>query len=91
MRRLSAALIFLLVFSALLCLAAPAFLEADTVRAMTRSADRTYVLSQSGKLTRASAVPFLQTQEVYGLITDNKLSSDIEEYLKERGVQVTLV
>ena len=66
-------------------------IRTDTVRAMTRSADRTYVLSQSGKLTRASAVPFLQTQEVYGLITDNKLSSDIEEYVKERGVQVTFV
>ena len=39
MRRLSAALIFLLVFSALLCLAAPAFLEADTVRAMIDGLD----------------------------------------------------
>ena len=45
MRRLSAALIFLLVFSALLCLAAPAFLEADTVRAMIDGLDGLRVIS----------------------------------------------
>ncbi|HIR07413.1 MAG TPA: hypothetical protein IAA71_04375, partial [Candidatus Pullichristensenella stercoripullorum] len=45
MRRLSAALIFLLVFSALLCLAAPAFLEADTVRAMIDGLDGLRLLS----------------------------------------------
>ena len=45
MRRLSAALIFLLVFSALLCLAAPAFLEADTVRTMIDGLDGLRMLS----------------------------------------------
>ena len=45
MRRLSAALIFLLVFSALLCLAAPAFLEADTSRTMIDGLDGLRLLS----------------------------------------------
>ena len=45
MRRLSATLIFLLVFSALLCLAAPAFLEADTARAMIDGLDGLRLLS----------------------------------------------
>ena len=45
MRRLSAALIFLLVFSALLCLAAPPFLEADTARAMIDGLDGLRLLS----------------------------------------------
>lgn len=53
MRRLSAALIFLLVLPALLCLAAPAFLEADTGREMIGGLDGLRLLSPE----QAAALP----------------------------------
>lgn len=66
-------------------------IRSDTVRAMTACANHTYVLSESAKLFHAGLIPFLKTEEVYQLITDDKISSEIKSFLESKQVKVQLV
>lgn len=66
-------------------------IRSDTVRAMAACANRTYVLAESAKLVHAGLIPFLKTEEVYQLITDDKISSEIKSFLESKQVKVQLV
>lgn len=66
-------------------------IRSDTVQAMAASANHTYVLTESTKLNQASPIPFLKTEDVYQLITDNKIPPEIKSYLELKQVKVKLV
>jgi DeoR/GlpR family transcriptional regulator of sugar metabolism len=66
-------------------------IRCDTVRAMAACADQTYVLTESTKLQHASAIAFLQAKDVYELITDNKISTEIKSFLESKQVRIQLV
>lgn len=66
-------------------------IRCDTVRALAACANHTYILTESAKLEHASAIPFLQTEDVYQLITDKKISPEILTFLEPKQVKVQLV
>lgn len=62
--------------------------RADTVRAMTKCAAKTYVLSEASKFLYPGTVSFLQPQEVSVLITDEELDEEPDRLLRSHGVMI---
>lgn len=66
-------------------------IRCDTVRAMAACANHTYILTESAKLEQASAITFLQTNEVYELITDKEILPEVKSFLESKQVKIQLV
>lgn len=66
-------------------------IRCDTVRAMAACADQTYILTESTKLGHASPITFLQTKDVYELITDKGISPEVKSFLESNKVKIQLV
>jgi len=66
-------------------------IRSDTVRSLAASANHTYILTESAKLQHAGAIQFLKTEDVYQLITDDKISPEIKSFLEYKQVKVKLV
>lgn len=66
-------------------------IRSDTVRALAASANHTYILTESAKLSHASPVPFLGVEDVDQLITDDKIPQEIKSFLESKQVIVKLV
>lgn len=66
-------------------------IRSDTVRSMAASANHTYVLTESAKLEDAGSVPFLRTEDIYQLITDENVSPEIKSFLESKQVKIQLV
>jgi DeoR/GlpR family transcriptional regulator of sugar metabolism len=65
--------------------------RSDTLTAMIRSANHTFVLTESEKFLKSGSVPFLQFKDVYELITDDGISQEDRKFLEKKGVHITLV
>lgn len=65
--------------------------RADTVKNMVAQANHTYILTESEKFQHAGVVPFLKTEDVYQVITDQNISPDIMNHLTAKGVKVLAV
>jgi len=66
-------------------------IRSDTVRALAACANHTYILTESAKLDHASAIPFLQIEDVYQLITNKEISPEIQSFLESKQVKLQLV
>lgn len=66
-------------------------IRCDTIQAMAACANHTYILTESAKLEHASAITFLQTKDVYELITDKEISPEIKSFLESKQVKIQLV
>jgi len=62
--------------------------RAETVRAMTKCAARTFVLAEASKFLYPGTVSFLQPQEVSVLITDEELGEEQDKQLRSHGVRI---
>jgi DeoR/GlpR family transcriptional regulator of sugar metabolism len=65
--------------------------RSDTLSAMIRSANHVFVMTESGKFSRAGSVPFLQFEDVYALITDSGLPEAEKKFLEKKGIRITVV
>ena len=66
-------------------------IRADTLQDLVKSANHTYVLSESQKFEERGSVPFLKAEQVYEVITDQNLSIDMKKYLEDKKIKVTVV
>lgn len=66
-------------------------IRSDTVGALAACANHTYILTESAKLDHAGPIPFLKTEDVYQLITDNNISPEVKSYLESKHVKIQLV
>jgi DeoR/GlpR family transcriptional regulator of sugar metabolism len=66
-------------------------IRSDTVRALADCANHTYILTESAKLEHAGPIPFLKTEDIYQLITDDKISPEIQSFLESKQIKVQLV
>lgn len=65
-------------------------MRADTLSSMVACADHVYVLAGSDKLDKQGAVSFLALNDVYELITDKDIPLEEQQYLRSRGIKVTI-
>ncbi|MHA9739209.1 DeoR/GlpR family DNA-binding transcription regulator [Robinsoniella peoriensis] len=63
----------------------------EVIRAMSEQAEYTTILTECEKFSQKGAVSLLQYDEVSCLITDSGISDEIAEFLKSKGVNVTVV
>ncbi|MGH4052874.1 MAG: DeoR/GlpR family DNA-binding transcription regulator [Clostridium sp.] len=66
-------------------------IRVDTLRALAACANHTYILTESAKLEHASAIPFLQIEDVYQLITDKDILPEIQSFLESKQVKLQFV
>ncbi|MCD6462114.1 MAG: DeoR/GlpR transcriptional regulator [Thermotogae bacterium] len=69
----------------------PSVVEADTKRAMVKSASRVVVVSDSTKFNRKAFASFAFPEDVHYLITDEGIPTNVEKFLREKGVTVEKV
>lgn len=65
--------------------------RSDTVQAMTKCAEHTYVLMESIKFQQPRNVRFLNPEDVHMVITDNGIPVDVEKFLSDQKVTVVTV
>ena len=66
-------------------------IRTETLEAMLRSANHAYVLTTASKFSHQGSVSFLSIDNVYQLITNDGIDAAEAEYLRSRGVRVTIV
>jgi DeoR/GlpR family transcriptional regulator of sugar metabolism len=66
-------------------------LDAEVKRAMIRSADETYVLTDSSKFGHACLATYARLEEVSLIITDSKIPDSFAEAFTKRGVAYELI
>ena len=66
-------------------------MRADTIQAMTKSAEKVIILSESSKFEKSTAIPYLKEKQVYQVITDKNIDNDIKEYLESKNIIVSTV
>lgn len=66
-------------------------MRADTIQAMTKSAEKVIILSESSKFEKSTAILYLKEEQVYQVITDKNIDNDIKEYLESKNIIVSTV
>ncbi|GHV25901.1 DeoR family transcriptional regulator [Clostridia bacterium] len=63
-------------------------MRAEAVKAMSRQAQKTIVLTQSQKFSAHGVVPVMHAEDVYAVYTDESIPQEMEENLISRNVQI---
>jgi len=66
-------------------------LDAEVKQAMMRSADETYVLTDSSKFGHACLASFAQLTEVHFTLTDSGIPAEFREVFEKRGIGLRLL
>ena len=66
-------------------------LDAEVKQAMMRSADETYVLTDSSKFGHACLASFAQLTEVHFTLTDSGIPPEFREAFERRGIGLRLL
>ena len=66
-------------------------LDAEVKQAMMRSADETYVLTDSSKFGHACLASFAQLAEVHFTLTDSGIPAEFREAFEKRGIGLRLL
>jgi DeoR/GlpR family transcriptional regulator of sugar metabolism len=66
-------------------------LDAEVKQAMMRSADETYVLTDSSKFGHACLASFAQLTEVHFTLTDSGIPAEFREAFEKRGIGLRLL
>ena len=69
----------------------PNLLDAEVKQAMMRSADETYVLTDSSKFGHACLASFARLSEVHFTLTDSGIPSEFREAFERRGIGLRLL
>jgi DeoR family transcriptional regulator of aga operon/DeoR family fructose operon transcriptional repressor len=69
----------------------PNLLDAEVKQAMMRSADETYVLTDSSKFGHACLASFAQLSEVHFTLTDSGIPPEFREAFEKRGIGLRLL
>lgn len=67
------------------------FMRGETVKDMTKQANKVIVVSDSGKFGRLGLVNLVPTSQVSCVITDDKINESSKLYLEEQGIEVIAV
>lgn len=66
-------------------------MRTETVKAMSESADKIIILTESSKFFQQGVVSQFKTEEVNCVLTDNGIPSNILEFLKKNDIDVRMV
>lgn len=66
-------------------------MRTETVKAMSKNADKIIILTESSKFSQQGVVPQFKTEEVNYVLTDNKIPEDRLKLLRENEVNVEMV
>lgn len=67
------------------------YMRSETVRDLTRQANKVVVLTESSKFNQVGTVSLLPIQNIHSVITDDGIPKDCEEYLFNQNVIVKKV
>jgi DeoR/GlpR family transcriptional regulator of sugar metabolism len=63
-------------------------MRAEAVKAMSRQAQKTIVLTHSQKFSAHGVVPMMRAEDIYAVYTDERIPKETDENLKDRNVQI---